>query len=206
MVNIDIHVHTTASSCSNFFPEDLVRTASDMKVPVVVTTNHKDSVGDAAFLKENFDQKGILYFPGLELTNEWGDFLVFGENLDEFQGNLPEFPRHLLPDDNIAVIWAHPYRFYAYWEIEKIKHAVAPYIDAVEGINGNCMRSKPMLNDMALELAKQLQKPATGGSDSHFFHSYFKAYTKFDTEISCYADFVRAIKEGRVTWGMAEKW
>jgi predicted metal-dependent phosphoesterase TrpH len=65
------------------------------------------------------------------------------------------------------------------------------------------MHSKPHLNNAAIKLAEELGKPATGGSDSHFFHSYFKAYTKFDAEVENYADFVRAIKEGRVTWGMA---
>jgi predicted metal-dependent phosphoesterase TrpH len=201
LINIDIHVHTTASPCSIFPPESLVSLAIEKNVPVIVTTNHHDSVGDAKYLSSKLTGHGIKFFPGLEMTNEWGDFLVFGENLRKFQGFMRAFPKNLLPRDDIAVIWAHPYRFYTYEEVEEIKNLVAPYIDAVEGINGNCLRSNPNANRTAILLAKKLGKPAVAGSDAHSPDMFFNAYTRFLSPINSYADFIRAIKEGNLEIG-----
>jgi len=201
LVDIDIHVHTTISSCSIFYPEALVFQAAKMKLPVVVTTNHHNSIGDSDYLREKLEPLGINYFSGLEMTNQWGDFLIFGEELCEFQGFIDSFPTDLLPRDNVAVVWAHPYRFYSRYEIERIKHLVSPYIDAIEGINGNCMRSCPRANDLAINLGRELDKPLVAGSDAHSENMFFMAHTNFKIPVRSYSDFINALKEGLVDMG-----
>lgn len=198
MTKIDIHVHTTASSCSIFRPDELVRSAVRMKVPIVVTTNHHDSFGDANYLKENLEPHGIKYFAGLEMTCEWGDFLIFGENLREFNGYAGRFPVHHLPRKDIAVIWAHPYRFYSPGEIDRIKYYAAPFIDAVEAINGNCLRSCPEANLLAEKLGQELGKPLVAGSDAHSEKMFFMTGTFFEEPINTYSDFIGALKFGKV--------
>ncbi len=198
MTKIDIHVHTTASSCSIFRPEELVKNAVTMKVPVVVTTNHHNSFGDADYLNRHLGSHGIKYFAGLEMTCEWGDFLIFGENLREFNGYTGKFPVNLLPRKDIAVIWAHPYRFYTYPEIERIKYYAAPFIDAVEAINGNCLRSCPEANLQAEKLGQELGKPLVAGSDAHSEKMFFMTGTFFDDPINTYSEFVEALKFGKV--------
>lgn len=198
MVKLDIHTHTTASTCSIFTPAQLAKAAVFHRLPAVIVTNHFDNTGDTAELKELLSPHGILLFAGMEITNSWGDFLLFGEDLQEFQYLRGDFPIDLLPRNNIAVIWAHPYRFYSYREVEKIKDLVSPYIDAIEVINGNCMRSFPEANNMAFKLARRFKKPATAGSDAHSLKHYLKAYTIFQSAINSYKDMINAIKEGKV--------
>jgi predicted metal-dependent phosphoesterase TrpH len=204
-MKIDTHVHTTTSSCSIFTPAELVEQAIHKKVKAVVTTNHHNSYGDADFLQEAFQNLGILYFPGIEITNCWGDFLLFGENLDEFQTQQKEFPLSLLPRPDIAVVWAHPYRFMPEHEIDEIKWKVEKYIDAVEVINGNCMISRPAANRKAWELAFELDKPALAGSDAHSERMFFITWTVFEQRISTYADFINCIKSRKVRPRSSEK-
>lgn len=202
MPELDIHVHTTTSSCSVFPPDTLVRMALEMKLPAVVITNHHDSTGDVEYLKKQLEPNGIMVFPGLELTNQWGDFLVYGEDLREFQGYYGEFPVHALPRDDIAVVWAHPYRFYSEHEVNRVKFDVAPYIDAVEAVNGNCIKTCPHANDLAFRLAVELEKPVTAGSDAHHPSMFFMTYTHFTVPVNSYRDFIKAIKNGQVGVGV----
>ncbi len=167
-------------------------------MPVVLVTNHHNSYGDADYLSEEFKSRGILFFAGLEMTCEWGDFLLFGEDLSEFQGYTGRFPREKLPRDDIAIVWAHPYRFYPEDVVESIKWDVAGYIDAVEVMNGNCMRSNPYANVLALKMAKKIKKPAVAGSDAHSREMFFMTYTRFKNDIGSYSDFITAIKRGDV--------
>ena len=198
MKKIDIHVHTTTSSCSIFRPDELIELAVEKSVPVVVITNHHDSTGDVKYLRSRLKSNGIELFAGLEMTNEWGDFLVFGEELSDFQGYSKKFPKSMLPREDIAIVWAHPYRFYSPYEIDRIKHKAAHYIDAVEGINGNCIRSCPYANNLAIKLAKELNKPLVAGSDAHSANMFFMTYTLFEDTVESYRDFIYAIKQGKV--------
>lgn len=198
MTCIDIHVHTTASACSIFSPRQLVVAAEQMGVPAVVTTNHHDSYGDADFLRVELGRRGILYFPAIEITNQWGDFLLYGEDLDRFQGCSGRFPTEFLPDEDIAVVWAHPFRFMSEKEVESIQFEVANYIDAVEGINGNCMFMGGWANRRAFKMADEIKKPVVAGSDAHAPDMFFLASTKFLEPINSYKDMVRCLKNGNV--------
>ncbi|MDQ7821326.1 MAG: PHP domain-containing protein [Candidatus Eremiobacteraeota bacterium] len=193
-MRIDLHVHTTASSCSAFTPLQLVHGARSEEAAVVVTTNHGDSLGDSDYLREELGKHGILYFPAMEITTEWGDFLLFSEHLDEFQ-HIMRFPVVSLPDPAVAVIWAHPFEFFTEEHVHEIKYDVAPYIDAIEAINGKCLRS-PWMNQMAMDLSRELEKPMTAGSDAHSAKNFFLVWTEFPTPIETYADFVKALKQG----------
>jgi predicted metal-dependent phosphoesterase TrpH len=197
-MRIDLHVHTSASACSHFAPMELVYYAREEKHPVVVTTNHHDSISDAEYLQRELTLAGILYLPAIEITCRWGDFLLFGEELSSFQGQREEFPTTLLPSPDIAVVWAHPYEFFPEWKVNAIKGEVAPYIDAVESINGKCMRCNLKANELALHLARDLAMPAVSGSDAHAPANFFHTWTEFLEPVRAYADLVRLIKEGKV--------
>ncbi len=59
----------------------------------------------------------------------------------------------------------------------------------------------PESNEKAAKLAKILDKPGIGGSDSHLVSGLGTGFTMFDAEITCANDMIRAIKErcaGRV--------
>lgn len=196
MMRIDLHTHSTASSCSVFQPWQIVEKAVYYGVRAVVTTNHHDPVGDTAFLKEHLEKHGIRYFPAFELTCNWGDFLIFTENPEGLDSPFGRFPKSRLPADDVAVVWAHPYRFMDEHEIDAIKWEAAKYIDAVEGINGNCILSCRRANDQAFRLAEELDKPITAGSDAHSADMYMMAWTEFEEEINTYSDLIHALKAG----------
>jgi predicted metal-dependent phosphoesterase TrpH len=198
-LDIDIHVHTTASICSQFSPQDLVNLAVKRNLPVVVTTNHHNPYGDTKYLRRELGKRGILYIPGIEISTSWGDFLLFGEDLDDFIQRKERFPVDRLPNPEIAVIWAHPYRYYSDAYMEEIKWKVNDYIDAVEVINGNCIiQGCPEANVKSMEMAKLFNKPAVAGSDTHSRPMFYLAWTEFLEPVSSYSDFVRCLKEGRV--------
>jgi predicted metal-dependent phosphoesterase TrpH len=197
-MNIDLHVHTSASSCSHFAPIELVYYAREEKRPVVVTTNHHDSMSDYDYLSQEFKQAGILYLPAIEITCQWGDFLLFGEDLSPFQEQHDRFPMDILPSSTVAVVWAHPYEFMPEWQVNSIKHEVSPYIDAVEAVNGKCLRRNPKANELAHLLALDLHKPAVAGSDAHAPQNFFFTWTEFLEPVRAYSDLVRCIKEGKV--------
>jgi predicted metal-dependent phosphoesterase TrpH len=197
-MKIDLHVHTSASSCSHFAPIELVYYARQEKHPVVVTTNHHDSVSDVDYLSAELGAAGILYFPALEMTTKWGDFLLYGEDLSLFQETRDEFPKDLLPSPDIAVVWAHPFEFLSEHYVNSIKHEAAPFIDAVEAINGKCMVSNKKANALALQMAFDLKKPVVAGSDAHSPRRFFLTWTEFLEPVSSYADLVKCLKTGRV--------
>jgi predicted metal-dependent phosphoesterase TrpH len=200
-MKIDLHVHTSASACSSLAAVEYVYYASQDKWPVIVTTNHYDSVGDAAFLTAECERYGILYLPAIEITTPWGDFLLYGRDLGDFQseGPLDDFPRGLLPRPDIAVVWAHPYSYMRRAEVEAIAEQAAPYIDAIEVINGkNRAKSGNTANIQAMELSRMLKKPAVAGSDAHSPYRLFSTWTEFDDPVRTYDDLVLAIKGGRV--------
>lgn len=201
MTRIDVHVHTTASPCSIFTPRSLSTLALDMKLPVVITTNHHDCRGDVEFLKKILSPQGVLLISGLEITNSWGDFLIFGEDLSEFQKKRSFFPEKLLPRKDLAVIWAHPYRMMPESQVNAIKHEVAPYIDAVEVVNGNCMLRNNRANELAKNLARELGKPGVAGSDAHSDRMFFMTWTEFCEPVDSVGEFVQCIKEGKVQAG-----
>ncbi|MFP4496602.1 MAG: PHP-associated domain-containing protein [Vulcanimicrobiota bacterium] len=193
---IDLHVHTTTSSCSGFSPQQLVEKVKEFKPYAVTITNHHNYTGDVTFLQEKIGQMGIPFFAGMEITNNWGDFLLFGKDLKTFKGHRGNFPTDLLPDPDIAVVWAHPYRFMNEDEINRIKYDVVNYIDAIEGVNGNCLKGCPQANYQALNLAEELDLPTTAGSDSHNRKMFFMTWTEFDNPIETYDDLIFNLKQG----------
>ncbi len=200
-MKIDLHIHTSASSCSSLAAVELVYYARTDKWPVLVTTNHHDSTTDVDYLAAECERDGILYLPAMEITTPWGDFLIFGPDLSEFQraGPYEDFPRDRLPRPDIAVVWAHPYYFMKDWEVDSVREQAAPYIDAVEVLNGKCMvQSGGKANHKALELSRILQKPAVAGSDAHSPYRLFSTWTEFEKPVRSYKDLVKSIKEGRV--------
>jgi predicted metal-dependent phosphoesterase TrpH len=204
LTRIDIHVHTTASACSIFPPRGLAALAVSMNLPVVVITNHHDCRGETELLKKILSPQGILLIPGVEITNKWGDFLVFGENLDEIQKRSGQFPRELLPRNDVAVVWAHPYRMMTESQVNAIKWEVAPYVDAIEVVNGNCLIRNNRANSLAQHLSLELEKPGVAGSDAHSDRMFFMTWTEFEEPVKSQKDFIDCIKKGRVSAGPAQ--
>ncbi len=199
IMNIDLHVHTSASPCSHFAPIELVYYAKLENHPVIITTNHHDSYSDVDFLRSELGAAGILYFPAIEVTCDWGDFLLYGEDLSDLRGPFETFPSHLLPRPGIAVVWAHPYEFVSDSFVERIMDQAAPFVDAIEVLNGKCRAKKDnSANEKALALAQKLGKPGVAGSDAHSPHRFFDTWTEFLQPVTCYTDLVRCIKKGSV--------
>lgn len=205
-MKIDIHAHTTASACSRMTPQQLASAALRLNLEVVVITNHGDSFRDRDVLRKILEPHGVKVFSGIEISTDWGDFLLFGNDLLAFEGMtgtwknpLPrgQFPVHLLPCPETAVVWAHPSRISENY-LEDIKWKVAPYIDAVEVLNGNPHMETPESSQRAYNLAIELKKPMIAASDAHNAKDYFSYATEFLTPVESYADLVKAVKSGDI--------
>ncbi len=202
MTRIDLHVHTTASSCSVFTPRELTELALAMSLGAVVTTNHHNCTGDAPYLRSALESAGIQYYAGMEITNQWGDFILLGSNLGDFHRIKKRFPVDLLPRPDVAVIWAHPYRLMSPAQVDRLRDVVAPFVDAVEGINGNCLHSCPRNNQLAIRAAQYMNLPVTGGSDAHHCNMFMDAWTEFEEPVNSIIDLVTQIKQGKIRPGV----
>lgn len=145
---IDLHVHTTASSCGYMTPSEVVGHTRASGRRFLAITDHNTTSGAVearTFAKATGDDLTVIV--GMELsTADFGHVLVFGEGVEDDWGwrSLMPMPRNL-PDGWLA-IQAHPFR-------DLVKRALPgplkfdlpdlpPSISAIERWNGNDLLSK----------------------------------------------------------------
>lgn len=176
---------------------------------VVTLTNH-GNLSDNKIVKRAAESSGILFVPGIEISTNYGDFLIFAPYESYLQELQPMnyFPPHV-DRDEVAIVWAHPAagggmsgtRFDPSF-IEK----VVPYIDGIEVLNGNLVYHSflPDINDTALRIAEETGLPHLGGSDCHHPKTFMRCFTLFNKKPESAEEFVQMIKKGEVSAGKFE--
>jgi predicted metal-dependent phosphoesterase TrpH len=207
----DLHVHTTkGSSDSSLSPEEMVREAKRIGLTGVCLTEHSGWLDRHAF--DLFArQQDIVLIRALEVETEYGHVLVFG-----LDGYLPGATRlqdlqRLVRKVGGFMVAAHPFRYllntppynrnllykdprlYPKTPQEASRHMVFEVVDAIEVVNGANSEEE---NRFALEVARLLGKPGTGGSDAHSVHGLGKGVTIFDGPIRNEKDFLEALRAG----------
>jgi predicted metal-dependent phosphoesterase TrpH len=176
---IDMHLHTTrGASDSGLSPEDLAVEARKRGLTGIHVTEH-DRLWDRHALHEFRAQHAdLLVANGMEVSTELGHILALG--LHEYVGGIrhAETLRRVADEQGAFLIAAHPFRHHfdpVYFRRqgmepftltpeEAAKRPVFQLVDAIEVLNGaNTIRE----NVFALQVARMLGKPGTGGSDAH---------------------------------------
>lgn len=206
-VRVDLHIHTEESVCATFAYDELKAKINSLRLKVVTITDHGSA---KTCLKLKKELKETLVVPGIEVTTNEGDFIVFSKDeayiksLSRFAGSL----ERLVRDEETVVIWVHPkipHRFS--WKepfperalVEKI----LSNIDGLEMFNGHLLEMTalgfvmPLYYKNLVDMANNKKVALTAGSDTHDGRAFMKCWTEIESEINSVADFIGAIKARR---------
>ncbi len=206
---IDMHLHTLrGASDSMLDPDDLIAEALRVGLSGVNITEHDrmwESWDLSPFRKKH---SNIFVSNGMEVSTDMGHILAIG-----LKGYAPgirrlEKLREVANEQGAFLVVAHPFRHFFdpvhfkregkepfnLTPEEAAKLPVFQLVDGIEVLNG-C--NTPRENYFALQVAKALGKPGTGGSDAHSTQGigYFAAV--FEEELTSQEHMVEQMHKGR---------
>lgn len=206
---IDMHLHTLrGASDSMLDPDDLISEALRVGLSGVNITEHDrmwESWDLSPFRKKH---SNIFVSNGMEVSTDMGHILAIG-----LKGYAPgirrlEKLREVANEQGAFLVVAHPFRHFfdpVHFKREgkepfnlspeeAAKLPVFQLVDGIEVLNG-C--NTPRENYFALQVAKALGKPGTGGSDAHSTQGigYFAAV--FEEELLSQEHMVEQMHKGR---------
>lgn len=192
---IDLHVHSKNSGDNDAEPEDIIEQAIDIGLDGIVFTEHYfyEASESVEPLRQKYRGK-ILILRGVEFSAFEGHCLVFGVNTDKLLEKYTPVKRliEIVEAKGGVVIPAHPYR-----GVNSVGDMLFDMrgITAIEGYNGCNMQ---LFNQRALEVAKTLVLPITGGSDAHRAVDVGSCYTIFDRTVT-EDNFIELLRSGAFT-------
>lgn len=189
---IDLHVHTKFSGDNYTEPEEAVLHAIFLKLHGIVFTEHYSYEASeyAEELRDKYKDR-IMIFRGVEFSSEEGHCLIFGVNTDRLSiNNAPAREVISIVNERSGiVIPSHPFRGGNSLG-DKIEHIMG--FNAIEGYNGYSHYAQNM---KAVEAAKRLNLPYTGGSDAHESKEVGSCYTEF-YDVVTHANFLDLLRTG----------
>ena len=207
-MRLDLHVHTVrGSSDSALGLDELIDQAQRAGLDGVGITEHNSYWHDPAW-DERAARAGLAIFHGIEVSTDCGHILAFG--IEGYVSGIHKAAvlREVADHCGAILIAAHPFRrvfergphIHNLLKLqnptvaEAAAHPVFRLVDAIEVANGGTLEEE---NEFAVEVARYLGLPVTGGSDSHSANSLGHKATLFDDPIRSMRDLIAAIKGGR---------
>ena len=190
---IDLHIHTRESGDNDADPEEVIERAIERGLDGIAFTEHYsfEASEQAERLREKFGS-ALLIFRGVEFSAREGHCLVFGADTDRLglkDAPMQEIVR-VVNEAGGVVVPSHPYRG-GTGVGDLVKDL--PGIAGLEGCNGVNLFA---MNQKAIEIARALGLPYTGGSDAHEPRDVGSCYTEFDDAVTL-ANLVELLKQGR---------
>lgn len=196
MFKLDLHVHTAISYDAFGSPGEVLEAAKKAGLHGFAVTEHHDYDRSAVFL-ELAPRHDLVVFAGAEVGTRAGHLLVFSADIgrwNRFKGYLND-PQEVIDAANAsggAVVAAHPYRMAFGFGGAAVRALRG--LAAIEGCNGANSAAE---NRLAVELAKAMDLPCTGGSDAHHPREIGRCYTVFDRPVTTVPLLVAALRGGR---------
>jgi predicted metal-dependent phosphoesterase TrpH len=186
---IDLHNHAEFSKNTDLSILDYTKEALRLNVSVAIT-EHNCIYKHAGIINN------VLVFPGMEILNDYGDFIVFGAPEDCLKRrDIFELIDYIHKCGGI-IIAAHPFSGYGVCKVldGELSNKIIRCVDAVEVLNGlankdDCKKAK--------QIAAIYNKPCTGGSDAHHKKDLFQVGTMFFNKVENIYDLICAVKSGR---------
>lgn len=176
---IDMHLHTTkGASDSMLDPDDLVAEARRVGLTGVNITEH-DRMWESWDLGPFRDRHdGVFVSNGMEVSTDMGHILAIGLKGYEPGIRRLERLRQVADEQGAFLVVAHPFRHFfdpvhfkregkEPFNLTPEQAARLPVFQLVHGIEVLNGCNTPRENYFALQVAKILGKPGTGGSDAH---------------------------------------
>lgn len=206
---IDMHLHTTkGASDSMLNPDDLIEEARRVGLTGVNITEHDrmwESWDLAPFRKKH---EGVFVSNGMEVSTDMGHILAIGLRGYESGIRRLEKLRQVADDQGAFLVVAHAFRHFfdpvhfkregkEPFNLTPEQAAKLPVFQLVHGIEVLNGCNTPRENYFALQVAKILGKPGTGGSDAHSTQGigYFTAV--FEENLESPAQMVEQMHKGR---------
>ncbi|MBI5741441.1 MAG: PHP domain-containing protein [Nitrospirae bacterium] len=189
---IDMHVHSKFSGDNYSEPEEIVLHAVSLGLQGIAFTEHYSYEASeyAEALRDKYKDK-IMIFRGVEYSSAEGHCLIFGSNTDRLSLTLApvEDIIRVVSECGGVIIPSHPFRGGSSMgdRIERIKG-----FSAIEGYNGYTHYDQNM---KAVDAAKRLKLPCTGGSDAHDPKEVGACYTEFSDGVT-HENFVETLRAG----------
>ena len=207
---IDMHLHTTkGASDSMLNPDDLIEEARRVGLTGVNITEHDrmwESWDLAPFRKKH---EGVFVSNGMEVSTDMGHILAIGLRGYESGIRRLEKLRQVADDQGAFLVVAHAFRHFfdpvhfkregkEPFNLTPEQAAKLPVFQLVHGIEVLNGCNTPRENYFALQVAKILGKPGTGGSDAHSTQGigYFTAV--FEENLESPAQMVEQMHKGRI--------
>jgi len=190
LIHADLHIHTVYSSDSMIQPKTLVdMLAAHSLIKVAAVTDHDSVRGCRATIELAKPYPDVLIIPGVEISTDKGDVLVWGTQELPPKPWTPEAVVDFANGIGAATAVAHPFRQYGMGD-----QARSYKFDAVEVLNGN---SSANANNEAKDLAKTMGLPGTAGSDAHQVTELFTVNTRIQAGLDL-ESILKAIKRGSI--------
>jgi len=189
---IDLHLHSQNSGDTDADPEEMVLRAIELGLHGIAFTEHYSYAASEPVekLKEKYGNS-IMIFRGVEFSAEQGHCLIFGVDTDALAikyAPIEEVVR-IVNEKGGVVIPSHPYRPGTSLGDHVLQ---VQGICAVEGYNGANLHA---YNVRAVEAARKLKLPYTGGSDAHTPKEVGSCFTEFTDRVT-YDNFIDLLKRG----------
>lgn len=175
-MKFDMHVHTCHSKkCGWMMPEWLVVVAIERGMDGIAVTDHNTISGALEVSDIVKDERlPLKVIIGEEINTDRGEVLAYFTDEAIEPGPFEEVLAEIRRADGISAI-PHPF--------DRIRkgfcgaEAVLEDVDAIEVLNARCL-----FNRRALDLSREVGKPALAGSDAHFYREVGRAWTEYPGE------------------------
>ena len=206
---IDMHLHTTkGASDSMLNPDDLIAEATRVGLTGVNITEHDRmwETWDLSPFRKKHDH--IFVNNGMEVSTDMGHILAIG--LKGYQGGIRRLEklREVADEQGAFLVVAHQFRHFfdpvhfkregkEPFKLSPEEASQLPVFQLVHGIEVLNGCNTPRENYFALQVAKILGKPGTGGSDAHSTQGigYFAAC--FEESLESTEQMVQQMHKGR---------
>lgn len=184
---IDLHNHAEYSRNTTLRLFDYINWGKATEISFAITEHN------FLYPKEGYFE-GVLILPGMEVLNDYGDYLVFGTNREILNiKDIFEMVDEIHKQGGV-VIAAHPFHGFGVCNAvdKKLSLKILRKVDAIE-VNG---RGDIESRNRAIKIARKFSKPLTGGSDAHSEDEIARIATKIQGDMNSLDDLVKAIREG----------
>ncbi|MCE5296888.1 MAG: PHP domain-containing protein [Euryarchaeota archaeon] len=188
-MKFDLHIHTIYSPDGRNRVQDVIDILRSKGFAGAAITDHNSPEGGREALE--LDPEGFIVIPGIEVSSDSGHILALNVTEPIERGMSVIDTIDAIHAKGGIAIAAHPYR---YWSGLGEENVIGRPFDAVEVLNA---RSNHVSNDKAVDLARILKKPVTGGSDSHENATLGAGYTEVPDGCDAADKVIKAIMEGR---------
>ncbi len=190
-MKFDLHIHSVHSGDSKCRPEDIVRAAEKKGMDGIAILDHNTIEG---YRRAKRVDTELIIVPGMEVSTSQGHILALGLREDIVRQKTVSGAIKTIRGHEALAVAAHPYRF---WSGLGEKNVLKHDWDAIEGMNGRGWSTR---NKQAQDLAKRLDLPMIGGSDSHQLKTVGKSYTIMEN-VEDWRDVIQKVKKGETGVG-----